>query len=97
MVPVEQGSLEHAEPAQRSETRNKHRHDPRTLFKKEIFWRDHQEWLADRGYMLRPRFRPGWIPSWGSDKHYHDYEDGQWNFVRHVRFLSPFLGIDFHH
>jgi hypothetical protein len=30
----------------------------------EIWWRDHQEWLEGHGYMLRPRFRPGWTPSW---------------------------------
>lgn len=30
----------------------------------ECFWRDHQIWLASRGYMLRPRYMPHWIPSW---------------------------------
>ncbi|RDB25449.1 hypothetical protein Hypma_007495 [Hypsizygus marmoreus] len=30
----------------------------------EIFWRDHQPWLQDQGYMLRSRFRPGWVASW---------------------------------
>ncbi|KAJ7162149.1 kinase-like domain-containing protein [Mycena filopes] len=31
----------------------------------EIWWRDHQVWLQEQcGYMLRPRFRPGWVPSW---------------------------------
>lgn len=30
----------------------------------ECWWRDHQNWLAERGYMLRPRYRPGWVPSW---------------------------------
>jgi hypothetical protein len=30
----------------------------------EIYWRDHQKWLEGHGYMLRPRYRPGWIPSW---------------------------------
>ncbi|KAJ7147612.1 hypothetical protein C8R43DRAFT_889589 [Mycena crocata] len=30
----------------------------------EIYWRDHQQWLETCGYMLRPRFRPGWRPSW---------------------------------
>jgi hypothetical protein len=32
----------------------------------ERFWRDHQPWLEERGYMLRPRFHPNWKPSWGS-------------------------------
>jgi hypothetical protein len=30
----------------------------------ETWWRDHQEWLEGHGYMLRPRYRPGWTPSW---------------------------------
>ncbi|KAJ6629433.1 hypothetical protein B0H10DRAFT_1776609 [Mycena sp. CBHHK59/15] len=30
----------------------------------DIIWRDMQPWLQDCGYMLRPRFRPGWVPSW---------------------------------
>ncbi|KAF7797589.1 hypothetical protein EIP86_008789 [Pleurotus ostreatoroseus] len=30
----------------------------------EIWWRDHQQWLEKKGYMLRPRYRPGWVPSW---------------------------------
>ncbi|KDQ64118.1 hypothetical protein JAAARDRAFT_27741 [Jaapia argillacea MUCL 33604] len=31
-------------------------------------WRDRQSYLASRGYMLRPRYRPGWTPSWfGTD------------------------------
>lgn len=30
----------------------------------EKWWVDHQPWLETRGYMLRPRYRPGWVPSW---------------------------------
>lgn len=30
----------------------------------EIQWRDRQRFLEQHGYMLRKRFRPGWIPSW---------------------------------
>jgi hypothetical protein len=26
----------------------------------EVYWRDHQPWLEDCGYMLRARYRPGW-------------------------------------
>lgn len=33
----------------------------------EIVWRDRQEYLASRGYMLRARCRPGWIASWKLD------------------------------
>ncbi|KAI0316380.1 hypothetical protein OF83DRAFT_1060482 [Amylostereum chailletii] len=34
------------------------------LLKHEEWWRDHQVFLESRGYMLRPRLRPGWKPSW---------------------------------
>ncbi|KAH8987869.1 kinase-like domain-containing protein [Lactarius akahatsu] len=30
----------------------------------EITWRDRQQFLESKGYMLRPRLRPGWTPSW---------------------------------
>ena len=30
----------------------------------EIKWRDRQPFLESKGYMLRPRLRPGWTPSW---------------------------------
>ncbi|KZT21725.1 hypothetical protein NEOLEDRAFT_1164431 [Neolentinus lepideus HHB14362 ss-1] len=33
----------------------------------EVFWRDHQQWLSTRGYMLRPRYMPDWVPSWTSN------------------------------
>ncbi|KAJ6496860.1 hypothetical protein DFH09DRAFT_945771 [Mycena vulgaris] len=41
--------------------------DLKALSKGEIYWRDHQVWLQECGYMLRPCFRPGWIPSWITD------------------------------
>jgi serine/threonine protein kinase len=47
------------------------------LFETEIFWRDRQKWLEDRGYMLRPRYRPDWKPSWlGSGMLALQSEDG---------------------
>lgn len=53
------------------------RKDHRTLLPEELFWRDHQVWLAEQGYMLRPRYRPGWAPSWkGVDKAWRKHEDG---------------------
>ena len=30
----------------------------------ERFWRDLYPFLLGHGYELRPRFRPGWVPSW---------------------------------
>ena len=41
-------------------------------------WAERQEALERAGYMLRPRFRPGWQPSWtGTGKVFYDVEDGQ--------------------
>lgn len=55
----------------------------------EFFWRDHQQWLEEKGYMLRPRYRPGWVPSWqGTDAFYWRFEDGISINVR----ISPCLG-----
>jgi hypothetical protein len=31
---------------------------------KEVYWRDHYQWLLECGYRLRPRYDPAWIPSW---------------------------------
>lgn len=49
----------------------------------EIWWRDHQVWLQERGYMLRPRYRPDWVPSWHQDerKFYNVCEDGKFIMV----------------
>ena len=38
------------------------------LMPHEVFWRDHQPWLEQKGYMLRPRFHPDWRPSWLNTK-----------------------------
>jgi hypothetical protein len=47
----------------------------------EIFWCDHQKWFEDCGYMLQPRYIPGWKPSWleksASGKLVVEYEDAQ--------------------
>ncbi|EED86080.1 predicted protein [Postia placenta Mad-698-R] len=43
----------------------------------EFYWRDHQLWLQKCGYMLRPRYKPDWVPSWlGTKKHLFGCEDG---------------------
>ncbi|KAH9026729.1 hypothetical protein EDB85DRAFT_160581 [Lactarius pseudohatsudake] len=42
----------------------------------EVKWRDRQPFLESKGYMLRPRLRPGWTPSWiSAGKHYEFSED----------------------
>ncbi len=34
------------------------------LISSETWWKDRNQILEDRGYQLRSRLRPGWIPSW---------------------------------
>ena len=44
----------------------------------EGWWVERQKALEQAGYMLRPRFRPGWQPSWiGTGKKFLDCEDGR--------------------
>lgn len=35
-----------------------------TLFPNEEFWRGRQKFLEARGYILRTRYHPDWVPSW---------------------------------
>lgn len=35
-----------------------------SLLPHEKMWRDRQPGLQERGYLLRPRYRPYWKPSW---------------------------------
>ena len=37
---------------------------PEQLSSHEIVWRDRQPFLESKGYLLRPRLRAGWTPSW---------------------------------
>ena len=49
---------------------------PVNLSVTEVKWRDRQPFLESMGYMLRPRLRPGWTPSWiSAGKHYEFFED----------------------
>ena len=48
-------------------------HGPVDLSLLEIRWRDRQPFLEYKGYMLRPRLRPGWTPSWLTTGEDHDY------------------------
>ncbi|KAG2014286.1 other/AgaK1 protein kinase [Coprinopsis cinerea AmutBmut pab1-1] len=34
----------------------------------EHYWRDHYAWFLEQGFRLRPRYDPGWTPSWEKDK-----------------------------
>ncbi|KAJ3477236.1 hypothetical protein NLI96_g10603 [Meripilus lineatus] len=46
-----------------SEERLNARPPKSNLLPGEEFWRDHQVWLQEQGYMLRPRYHPDWVPS----------------------------------
>ncbi|KAF6744608.1 kinase-like domain-containing protein [Ephemerocybe angulata] len=52
----------------------------------EVFWRDHYEWLLESGYQLRPRYKPGWVPTWKTnpDLDYSECEDSVVNLRRIV-------------
>lgn len=53
----------------------------------EKVWRDRQPWLRTRGYDLRSRYHPDWVPSWlGTDKPYMLCEDGLYMMVRFLLF-----------
>ncbi|KAI0829362.1 kinase-like domain-containing protein [Trametes gibbosa] len=39
-------------------------YDPGTLTSEEVVWSRVQLYLEEHGYLLRPRYRQGWIPSW---------------------------------
>jgi hypothetical protein len=48
------------------------------LSEPEIWWSQQYNWLKDNGYLLRPRYTPGWIPSWhGTKKSWIFCEDGR--------------------
>ncbi len=47
----------------------------------EIFWRDTYHFLCERGYKLRPRYHPDWVPSWKPGREL-DAEDWQCIHVR---------------
>ncbi len=47
---------------------------PIDLDSEEQAWLGYQPFLYGRGYQLRPRYRPGWVPSWRPGCHY-DAED----------------------
>ncbi|KAG5349874.1 hypothetical protein E4T56_gene8386 [Termitomyces sp. T112] len=62
-------------------------YDPTKLSSGEIFWRDHYNFLKDRGYTLRKRYDPDWIPSWiNTSKQRLDCEDAL--PINHYRILD---------
>jgi hypothetical protein len=51
--------------------------EPGSIGDHETWWVERQEALERAGYMLRPRYRPHWKPSWtGTNKYHLRCEDG---------------------
>ncbi|EGO01511.1 hypothetical protein SERLA73DRAFT_103333 [Serpula lacrymans var. lacrymans S7.3] len=51
----------------------------------ELWWCNHFQWLKDIGYLLRPRYAPGWVPSWRSSKKiWYRCEDAQIPWYGHI-------------
>lgn len=65
-------SQEHLDILDRPVTR-----DPGAIGAHETWWVERQEALKRAGFMLRPRYRPHWKPSWdGTNKFHFRCEDG---------------------
>lgn len=60
----------------------------------EIWWAERQEALERTGYMLQPRYCPGWKPSWaGTGKLCFDFEDGLMHPVCYHASATRGLGL----
>ncbi|KAG6808042.1 hypothetical protein H0H92_005596 [Tricholoma furcatifolium] len=60
------------------------------LTETEAFWRKYSQLFKERGYTVRPRYRPDWIPSWwNTSKHPSDCEDSIPNFAKHLDAVGP--------
>ena len=66
------------------------------LHSNEHFWRDHQPWLQESGYLLRPRYHPDWVASWIRDKNKDPLrcEDAIENTVRPFTLLHHRLSLN---
>ena len=66
------------------------RHAVGELTAGEIVWRDQYVQLLEKGYQLRPRYRPGWEGPWKKREGEHPwlYEDGFAQFVSITEYLS---------
>lgn len=47
-------------------------------------WLGRFEFLKSRGYLLRPRYRPGWTPPWKKGQMLMDFEESITNNVRRL-------------
>ena len=54
------------------------RRPPEMRDNREAWWSDRFDWLKDRGYLLRARYSPTWVPSWkNSTKVWFEHEDSR--------------------
>lgn len=61
------------------------------LLSAEIEWRNRYTALASEGYLLRPRYRPNWSPSWRGTNLHPTYCEDSVNIL--VRRIPVFLCI----
>lgn len=62
----------------------------------ELYWVGLRKWLEEKGYMLRPRYREGWVASWmGTGKAFYTCEDGQVHRVSHCSMSDDSLEANF--
>ncbi|KAG8920047.1 hypothetical protein FRC01_000951 [Tulasnella sp. 417] len=61
---------------------------PERLAEFELPWLARYEFLKERGYLLRPRYRPGWVPSWITDPSLRPIFCEDWFFLAHVGLLD---------
>ena len=52
-------------------TRNRSLYAYSKLSAIEVQWRDLSDFLESKGYVIRPRYRKGWTPSWLLPEHKH--------------------------
>ena len=71
---------------------------PEELDPREIWWRERYQRLKTRGYLLRPRYSPEWVPSWRvPNRDWTEYEDGKrlrvCMFIPHLSCFQPVRGV----
>lgn len=61
----------------------------------EEWWVHRRDLLEKAGYRLRPRYQPGWKPSWDTTEEYSGFfEDGQYQPVRAISYSQWTLTLD---
>lgn len=65
---------------------------PGGLHSSERFWSDNEPWLASHGYLLRPRHRWGWTPSWNA-RTSEGLEDAEGGLENRVSLIMPMFFV----